>query len=78
MRREVLTLDGFWIRCYVWAQYRNARPHRVSYRAWIRLINLSFESWTVARVAAMVCGFGRFIKADEPTKAMTDFRAFRC
>lgn len=47
-RREVLTLNGFWIRCYTWGQYRNARPHRVSYSAWIRLINLLFECWTVA------------------------------
>uniref|UniRef100_A0A6V7QWR7 CCHC-type domain-containing protein n=1 Tax=Ananas comosus var. bracteatus TaxID=296719 RepID=A0A6V7QWR7_ANACO len=75
-RREVLTLDGFWIRCYQWGHYRNARPHRASFRAWIRLINLPFECWTVARVAALVGGFGRFVKADETTKAMTDLRAF--
>lgn len=24
-RREVLTLDGFWIRSYAWGQYKNAR-----------------------------------------------------
>ncbi|XP_020112299.1 uncharacterized protein LOC109726877 [Ananas comosus] len=77
-RREVLTLDGFWIRCYEWGQYRTARPHRVCFKAWIRLINLPFECWTVARVAALVGGFGRFIKADDTTKAMTDLRAFRC
>nr|CAD1842907.1 unnamed protein product [Ananas comosus var. bracteatus] len=77
-RREVLTFDGFWLRCYPWGQYRDARPHHVQYKAWIRLINLPFEIWTVARVAALVSGFGRFIKADGPTKAMTDLRAFRC
>nr|CAD1833442.1 unnamed protein product [Ananas comosus var. bracteatus] len=57
---------------------RNARPHQASLRAWIRLINLPFECWTVARVAAMVSGFGRFVMADETTKAMTDLHAFRC
>ncbi|OAY70654.1 hypothetical protein ACMD2_25377 [Ananas comosus] len=77
-RREILTLDGFWLRCFAWGPYRDARPHRMVYRAWIRLINLPFECWTVPRVAAIVCGFGRFIKADEVTKAMTDLRAFRC
>nr|CAD1835997.1 unnamed protein product [Ananas comosus var. bracteatus] len=56
----------------------HARPYRVQYKAWIRLINLPFEIWSVARVAALVSGFGRFIKADDVTKAMTDFRTFRC
>nr|CAD1835019.1 unnamed protein product [Ananas comosus var. bracteatus] len=49
-----------------------------SYRAWIRLINLPFECWTASRVAALVSGFNRFIKADETTKEMTDLRAFCC
>lgn len=78
VRREVLTLDGFWIRCFPCGQYRNARPHQASLRAWIRLINLPFECWMVARVAAMVSGFGRFVMADETTKVMTNLRAFRC
>ncbi|OAY65254.1 hypothetical protein ACMD2_16588 [Ananas comosus] len=78
IRREVLTLNDFWIRCWPWGRNRDARPHRVQYKAWIRLINLPFEIWTVARVAALISGFGRFIKADEETKAMTNFRAFRC
>ncbi len=26
----------------------------------------------------MICGFGRFIRADETSKNMTDLRAFRC
>nr|CAD1837335.1 unnamed protein product [Ananas comosus var. bracteatus] len=78
VRREILTLDDIWIRCFPWGLYRNTRPHRLPLRAWIRLINLPFECWTVTRVAAMVGGFGRFVKADETTKAMTDLRAFRC
>nr|CAD1832996.1 unnamed protein product [Ananas comosus var. bracteatus] len=47
----------------------NARSHRVTFHAWIRLINLPFECWTVARVVALVSGFGRFEKADATTKA---------
>nr|CAD1819540.1 unnamed protein product [Ananas comosus var. bracteatus] len=78
IRREVLTLNNFWIRCWPWGRYRDARPHRVQYKAWIRLINLPFEIWSIARVAALISGFGRFIKADDETKAMTSFRAFRC
>lgn len=78
IRREILTLNGFWLRCWPWGRYRDARPHRVLYKAWIRLINLPFEIWSVARVAALVSSFGRFIKADDVTKAMTDLRAFRC
>nr|CAD1831643.1 unnamed protein product [Ananas comosus var. bracteatus] len=78
IRREVTTLDGFWIRCYPWGQYRSVRPHRVSHRAWIRLINLPFECWTIARVAALVGGFERFVKADDITKGMTNLRTFRC
>nr|CAD1832251.1 unnamed protein product [Ananas comosus var. bracteatus] len=78
IRREVLTLNDFWIRCWPWGRYRDARPHRVQYKAWIRLINLPFEIWSVARVASLISGFGRFIKADDETKALTDFRAFRC
>nr|CAD1840641.1 unnamed protein product [Ananas comosus var. bracteatus] len=77
-RREVLTLNDFWIRCYLWGQHSNARPHRSRYRAWIRLINLPFEIWTIPRVAAIVGGFGRFVKADATTRAMTDLRAYRC
>nr|CAD1832665.1 unnamed protein product [Ananas comosus var. bracteatus] len=78
IRREIITLNGFWLRCWPWGQYRYARPHRVLFKAWIRLVNLPFEIWTVARVAALVSSFGRFIKADSATKAMTDLRAFRC
>lgn len=32
----------------------------------------------MARVAALVSGFRRFIKADDVTKAMMDLRAYRC
>nr|CAD1821552.1 unnamed protein product [Ananas comosus var. bracteatus] len=72
-RRKILTLNGFWLRCFPWGNYRNARPYCA-----ICLINLPFEIWIVARVAALVSGFGRFIKADDVTKAMADLHAYRC
>nr|CAD1839827.1 unnamed protein product [Ananas comosus var. bracteatus] len=78
IRRQILTLNGFWLRCWPWGRHRDVRPHRVLYKAWIRLINFPFEIWSVARVAALVSSFGRFIKADNVTKAMTDLQAFRC
>lgn len=42
-RREILTLNCFWLRCFPWGNYRNARPYCAQFRAWIRLINLPFE-----------------------------------
>nr|CAD1821523.1 unnamed protein product [Ananas comosus var. bracteatus] len=42
-KREILTLNCFWLRCFPWGNYRNARPHCAQFRAWIRLINLPFE-----------------------------------
>ncbi len=78
IRRQIVTLDNIWLRCYGWGPYWNARPHRVPYTAWIQLRNLPFECWTAARVASMVGGFGRFIGADDATKEMTDLRAYRC
>lgn len=29
IRREVLTLNTFWLRCFPWGRYRDARPHCV-------------------------------------------------
>ncbi len=77
-RRQVITLEAFWLRCFVWGAERNARPHRLGFTAWIQLRNLPFECWTAARVASMVGGFGRFLRADETTKNMIDLRVYRC
>ncbi|OAY70133.1 hypothetical protein ACMD2_24238 [Ananas comosus] len=41
-------------------------------------MGLPFECWTVARVAAMVSSFRRFLRADDVTESMSDLRAFRC
>nr|CAD1829394.1 unnamed protein product [Ananas comosus var. bracteatus] len=54
------------------------RYYRLGYSAWIKLMGLPFECWTVARVAAMVSSFRRFLRADDVTESMSDLRAFRC
>ncbi len=78
VRRQVVTLENFWLRCFPWGPYWNARAHRVRHTAWIQLRNLPFECWTAARVASMISGFGRFLRADGVTKEMSDLRAYRC
>ncbi len=78
IRRQIITLDAIWLRCYAWGPYRTARLHRILHTAWIQLRNLPFECWTSARVASMISGFGRFIKADDVSKSMADLRAYRC
>ncbi len=76
--RQVITLDAFWLRCFAWGADRHARPHRMGFTAWIQLRGLPFECWTAARVASLVCGFGRFLRADEATKSLADLRVYRC
>ncbi len=61
VRRQILSLDEVWLRCFTWGAYRNARPHRTLFTAWIQLRNVPFECWTPARIASLVSGFGRFI-----------------
>ncbi len=78
IRRHLVTLDNIWLRCFSWGQYRNARIHRPAFAAWIQLRNVPFECWTAPRIASMVSGFGRFVRADENSKNMTDLRTYRC
>ncbi len=78
IRRQVATLEAIWLQCYVWGPDRHARPHHLGFAAWIQLRNLPFECWTAARVSSLICGFARFIRADETTKSMTDLRTYRC
>ncbi len=78
IRRQVTTHDNIWLRCYPWGPSWYARPHRSSFKAWIQLRNVPFECWTPARVASLIGGFGRFIRADDSSRNMTDLRAFRC
>nr|CAD1824631.1 unnamed protein product [Ananas comosus var. bracteatus] len=76
--RRVITLEGFWLNCFEWGQYRHTTPFRLPFKAWIRLSNLPFECWSIPRVAAIVGGFGRFLRADKNSKSMNDLRAYRC
>lgn len=46
--RQTITLEGFWLRCYPWGPYRYVIIFRPTFKVWIKLINLSFECWTVA------------------------------
>nr|CAD1830161.1 unnamed protein product [Ananas comosus var. bracteatus] len=78
VRRRIITLEGFWMNCFEWGQYRHTTPHRLPFKAWIKLFNLPFECWSIPRVATIVGGFGRFLRADENSKSMTNLRAYRC
>ncbi len=66
------------LRCFPWDPLRNATPSRLTYKAWIKLINLPLECWSVHRVSAILSGFGRFIKADANSINMVDLIGFRC
>ncbi len=78
IRRHLITLEDIWLRFYNGGSYWNTRPHRSRYTAWIQLQNVPFECWTPASIASMISGFGRFIRADDISKKMTDLRAYRC
>ncbi len=78
LRRQIITLESIWLRCFSWGAQQNARPDRSRYTAWIQLRGVPFECWMPARVASMICGFGRFIRADDVSKSMTDMRSYRC
>ncbi len=66
------------LRCFDWDPLRNARPSQLSYKARIKLFNLPFEAWSVNRVAAVVSGFGRFLRADESSINMAELSGFKC
>ncbi len=78
IQRHLITLEDIWLCCYNWGPYWNARTHRSHFSTWIQLRNVPFECWTPARVASMISGFGRFIRADDTSKNMNDLRAYRC
>nr|CAD1822971.1 unnamed protein product [Ananas comosus var. bracteatus] len=57
-------------------QRRSTPP--LTYNVWIRLVSLPYECWSSHTVAALVGGFGRFIRADDHTKRMIDLSGYRC
>lgn len=76
--REVVRLRHCQLRCYEWKPYRNAQRSQLSYKAWVKLINLPFECWSEYRVAAIVNGFGRYLRGDADSLNMRDLIGFRC
>ncbi len=76
--REFLRLSHCKLRVFRWNPYGGAPRSRLSYKAWITIVNLPFECWSAARVAALVNGFGRFLHSDDATENFHDLAGFRC
>nr|CAD1843445.1 unnamed protein product [Ananas comosus var. bracteatus] len=58
--------------------YCGARRPPLTYKAWIRLVSLPYECWSSRTVAALVSGFGRFIRLDDSSARMVDLSGYRC
>lgn len=78
LRRATISLGEVRLRCYAWNPYAGARHPPLTYYAWIRLVCLPYECWLSRTVAALVGGFGRFIRADDFTSRMVDLSGYRC
>nr|CAD1817695.1 unnamed protein product [Ananas comosus var. bracteatus] len=78
LRREILTLDDLRLQCYPWSPWSGARAMQLTYNVWIRLVSLPYECWSSRTVAALVGGFGRFIRADDFSVRMVDLTGYRC
>nr|CAD1824259.1 unnamed protein product [Ananas comosus var. bracteatus] len=65
-------------RDYVIFLPQNASRSLITFKVWIKLVNLPFECWSESRVASIVNGFGRFLKADENSLNVFDLTSFRC
>nr|CAD1842588.1 unnamed protein product [Ananas comosus var. bracteatus] len=78
IRRGIVNLAHCQLRCYSWNPYRDATRSRLTYKVWIRLVDLPFECWCEARVAAIVNSFGRYLRVDEKSINMLDLIGFRC
>nr|CAD1835313.1 unnamed protein product [Ananas comosus var. bracteatus] len=78
IRREVLNLGALRLRCYPWDPYHGARRPPLTYKAWIRFVSLPYECWSSRTVAALVGGFGRFIRPDDFSARMVDLSGYRC
>nr|CAD1824988.1 unnamed protein product [Ananas comosus var. bracteatus] len=78
IRREILSLDNLRLHCSPWNPYHGLRRASLTYNVWIRLVCLPYECWSSRTVAALVGGFGRFIRADDFSTRMVDLTGYRC
>ncbi len=75
---DLLRLQHCRLKCYSWEPLRDAGRSRLSLKVGIRLLKLPFECWTEQSVSAMVCGFARFLQADEQSLAFENLSGFKC
>ncbi len=78
VRREGLRLRHCRLRFFIWNPYREAVSARLTYKVWIKLLNLPFEYWTERKVASIVSGFGRYLRADDNSRRLLDINFFLC
>nr|CAD1832813.1 unnamed protein product [Ananas comosus var. bracteatus] len=78
VRQGIVTLLHFQLWCYAWNPYRDAARSRITYKAWIKLVDLPFKCWSEVRVAVIVKSFGRYLWADKKSTNMHDLIGFRC
>nr|CAD1817190.1 unnamed protein product [Ananas comosus var. bracteatus] len=78
LRKEVVSLDDLRLCCFRWDRHFGARRPLLTYHAWIRLVSLPYECWSSRTVAALVGGFGRFIRPDDFSVRMVDLTGYRC
>lgn len=78
IRRDVLNLGAFRLRCFPWNPYRGAHRPPLTYKAWIRLVSLPYECRSSRSMAALVGDFGRFIRPNDFSARMADLSGCRC
>lgn len=78
VRRRIIYLSHYKLRCFSWNPYKNAFRSRLKYKAWIKLVNLPFECWSESSVSSIVNGFGRYLKVDNNSLNVLDLICFRC
>ncbi len=78
INNELIHLSHCRLWCVPWDPLHNATPSNLTYKAWIKLLNLPFECWSAHKVSAVACGFGRFIEADDSSSNVVDMMWYRC
>ncbi len=76
--REYIRLPHCKLRCFPWNPYDGAPRSWLAFKAWVTIVNLPYECWYEARVAAIVSYFRRYLLADDATANMRDLTGFRC